>query len=83
MDGFLGELMGGTMILIVLGTGCGAAVNLKKNYAHGSNWLFITIAWGGLAVTFGVYVAGSVGSQGHLNPAVTIYSFSGIWKIPI
>ena len=70
MNGFLGELMG-TMILIVLGTGCGAAVNLKRNYAHGSNWLFITIAWG-LAVTFGVYVAGSVGSQGHLNPAVTI-----------
>ncbi len=31
-----------------------------------SHWL------GGMAVTFGVYVAGHFGSQGHLNPAVTI-----------
>lgn len=70
MNGFLGEFMG-TMILIILGTGCGASVNLKKNYGHASNWLFITIAWG-MAVSFGVYVAASLGSQGHLNPAVTL-----------
>ena len=51
--------------------GTGAGVNLKTSYARNSGWLFITIAWG-MAVTFGVYVAGSFGSQGHLNPAVTI-----------
>lgn len=32
---------------------------------------FICLAWG-LAVTFGVYVAGQFGSDGHLNPAVTV-----------
>ncbi|WP_281166061.1 MIP/aquaporin family protein [Liquorilactobacillus sicerae] len=70
MSGFWGEFFG-TAILIILGVGCGAGVNLKSNYAHGQNWMFISFAWG-LAVTFGVYVAGQLGSQGHLNPAVTI-----------
>ena len=70
MNGFLGEFLG-TMVLIVLGVGTGAGVNLKTSYARNSGWLFITIAWG-MAVTFGVYVAGSFGSHGHLNPAVTI-----------
>lgn len=70
MSGFIGEFFG-TMILIVLGTGCGAAINLNKSYAKGSTWLYVTIAWG-MSVTFGVYVAGFLGSQGHLNPAVTI-----------
>ena len=70
MSGFIGEFLG-TMVLIVLGTGCGAAINLNKSYAKGSHWLYVTIAWG-MAVTFGVYVAANFGSQGHLNPAVTI-----------
>lgn len=70
MSGFWGEFFG-TAVLIILGVGCGAGVNLKSNYAHGQNWMFISLAWG-LAVTFGVYVAGQLGSQGHLNPAVTL-----------
>lgn len=70
MSGFIGEFFG-TMILIVFGTGCGAAINLKKSYAKGSNWLYVSLAWG-MAVTFGVYAAANLGSQGHLNPAVTI-----------
>lgn len=70
MNGFLGELFG-TAVLIVFGVGCGAGVNLKKSYANGQDWLYISIAWG-LAVAFGVYVAGALGSLGHLNPAVTI-----------
>ncbi|MST79735.1 aquaporin family protein [Lactobacillus equicursoris] len=70
MNGFLGEFLG-TMVLIAFGVGCGAGISLKKSYAKGSNWLFVTIAWG-MAVTFGIYVAGQFGSQGHLNPAVTI-----------
>ena len=70
MSGFIGEFLG-TMVLIVLGTGCGAAINLNKSYAKGSHWLYVTIAWG-MAVTVGVYVAANFGSQGHLNPAVTI-----------
>ena len=70
MNGFLGELIG-TMILIVFGIGVGAGVNLKKAYANGANWTLIAIDWG-LAVALGVYVAGKLGSMGHLNPAVTI-----------
>ncbi len=34
MSGFLGEFFG-TMVLILLGGGCGAGVNLKDNYARG------------------------------------------------
>jgi glycerol uptake facilitator protein len=70
MSGFWGEFFG-TAVLIVFGVGCCAGVNLKNNYAHGENWMYISLAWG-FAVTFGVYVAGQLGSQGHLNPAVTI-----------
>ncbi|MHA5130700.1 MIP/aquaporin family protein [Oenococcus oeni] len=70
MDGFIGEFFG-TMILILLGAGTGAGLNLKRTYAKGSDWTFVCISWG-LAVTMGIYVAGSLGSDGHLNPAVTI-----------
>ncbi|KJW13446.1 MIP/aquaporin family protein [Levilactobacillus spicheri] len=70
MDGFIGEFFG-TLILIVLGVGTCASVNLKKTYGQGSNWTYISVAWG-LAVTMGVYVGGALGSDGHLNPAVTI-----------
>lgn len=70
MSGFIGEFLG-TMVLIILGTGCGAAINLNKSFAKGSGWLYVTLAWG-MAVAFGVYVAANFGAQGHLNPAVTI-----------
>lgn len=70
MSGFMGEFLG-TMILIVLGAGTGASINLNKTYAKGSNWTYVSLAWG-MAVTMGVYVAGMFGSDGHLNPAVTI-----------
>lgn len=70
MDGFIGEFFG-TLILILLGAGTCAGVNLRKTYGTGSNWAYISIAWG-LAVTMGVYVGDALGSDGHLNPAVTI-----------
>lgn len=84
MNGFIGEFFG-TFILILVGGGCSAAINLKKNYAYGSGWWYVCISWG-LAVTMGVYVAGHLGSQGHLNPAVTIpYALFGLfpWKLVI
>ena len=37
MSGFTGEFLG-TMVLIILGVGCCAGVNLKGNYAKGSDW---------------------------------------------
>lgn len=79
MTGFLGEFFG-TLVLILFGVGCGAGVNLKDNYARGQNWMFITLAWG-MAVTFGVYLAGELGSQGHLNPAVTLgFASAGLFS---
>lgn len=60
----------GTMILILLGDGVCAAVNLKKSKAEASGWIVIAFGWA-MAVTMAVYVAGYMGPA-HLNPAVTI-----------
>lgn len=67
----------GTFVLILLGTAsvAVAVVGLpgsgRQADAFGpGNWLIIAFGWG-LAVVFGVYVAGGV-SGAHLNPAVTL-----------
>ena len=61
----------GTAILLLLGCGIVANVNLKKTKAEGqSPWVLITSAWG-FAVFIGAYVTGKY-SGAHLNPAVTI-----------
>ena len=64
----------GTLILLMLGDGSVAMVTL---FGHGipgevvnGGYTNITLAWG-LAVTFGIYVAGEI-SGAHLNPAVTL-----------
>jgi MIP family channel proteins len=58
----------GTFVLIVFGVGVVAQVVLGGG--NNGQYLSINLAWG-LAVTMGVFVAGTV-SGGHLNPAVTI-----------
>lgn len=58
----------GTFTLILLGCGVVAQVVLSRNTA--GDYLSINLAWG-LAVMFGVYVAGGI-SGAHLNPAVTL-----------
>lgn len=80
MAGFVGELVG-TMTLILLGNGVVAGVSLKGSYAQGGGWVVITTAWG-LAVTCAVIVALALGSNAHLNPAVTIgvSIVSGDWS---
>jgi glycerol uptake facilitator protein len=87
MQAFLGELFG-TATLILLGNGVVAGVSLKDTYAcesAGSSWLVITTAWG-LTVTMGVLVALAVGSNAHINPAVTIgfAVYAGDWSsVPV
>ncbi len=77
---FLGELLG-TMTLLLLGNGVVAGVLLKKSYGEGAGWMAITTAWG-FAVVSGVIVALAVGSNGHINPAVTIgvSVYTGDWS---
>ena len=76
-----GELVAeflGTFVLICFGDGVVAMVVAALNqsgrgampFASESDWLLIAWGWG-LAVVFGVYVAGGV-SGAHLNPAVTL-----------
>src|SRR5271169_3193871 len=67
---FLGEFFG-TMILILLGNGVVANVVLRLSKGEKSGWIVITAGWC-FAVVVGIFVALALGSDGHLNPAVTI-----------
>ncbi len=67
---FWGELLG-TTILILMGNGVVAGVLLRRSFGHGAGWLAITAGWA-FAVMAGVFTAAAVGSQAHLNPAVTV-----------
>ena len=80
MHAFWGELLG-TMTMILLGNGVVAGVSLKGSYGEGAGWVAITTGWG-LAVICAVLVALAVGSNAHLNPAVTIgvSIVSGDWS---
>ena len=69
MTPFIAEILG-TAILILLGGGVVANVNLNKTIAQGIDWIVITTGWA-LAVFAGVVIAGPY-SGAHLNPAVTI-----------
>lgn len=69
MSPVLAEFVG-TMMLVLLGNGVCANVNLKKTKGHDSGWIVITTGWG-LAVAFAVYLV-NAHSGAHLNPAVTI-----------
>lgn len=65
----IGELFG-TAILVLLGDGVCAGVNLNKSKSKGSDWIVISFGWG-FAVAFSVYCARWL-CPGHYNPAVTL-----------
>lgn len=69
MTAFWGEVVG-TMLLILLGCGVGAGMNLNKTFSNNGGWIVTTLAWG-LGVTIGIYAVGNF-SGAHLNPAVTV-----------
>ena len=73
---YLSEFIG-TAILLLLGNGVVANVNLKKTYGSGqTKLLLITLAWV-LAVFVAAYIT-SKSSGAHINPAVTIgLAFAG------
>ncbi|MER7837362.1 MIP/aquaporin family protein [Streptomyces sp. NPDC096040] len=82
--GLLGECLAeflGTFVLVSFGAGVvamavaalpgsGRAETPTTIFLAAGDWLLIAWGWG-LAVTFGIYVAGGV-SGAHLNPAVTL-----------
>jgi glycerol uptake facilitator protein len=70
MNAFLGEMFG-TLTLILLGNGVVACVLLKESYGENSGWMVVTTGWG-FAVISGVLVALVIGSDAHINPAITI-----------
>ncbi|MER5170263.1 MULTISPECIES: MIP/aquaporin family protein [Thioclava] len=78
MDFFLSELVG-TAVLTLFGCGVVANVLLAKSKGFNGGWIVIAFGWG-LAVTFGVYVAGKY-SGAHLNPALTI-AFAMTGQLP-
>jgi glycerol uptake facilitator protein len=75
-----GELLSeflGTFVLILLGCGSVAVAvaglpgsGRQETPFDAANWLVVAFGWG-MAVVFGVYVAGGV-SGAHINPAVTL-----------
>lgn len=65
---FFWELFG-TAVLILLGNGVCAAVNLRTSGTKNAGWLGIAFGWG-MAVFTGASIADVTG--GHLNPAVTL-----------
>ncbi len=69
MTPFIAEILG-TMLMILLGNGVVANVNLKSTKGNDSGWIVISTAWG-FAVFAGVAVAGPI-SGAHLNPVVTL-----------
>ncbi|NSC20730.1 aquaporin family protein [Streptomyces albus subsp. chlorinus] len=67
-DIFASEVIG-TMVLVLLGGGVCAAVNLKRSKAFAAGWVAVAFGWG-FAVLTGAYIAQTSGA--HLNPAVTL-----------
>ena len=74
---YIAEFLG-TMILIILGDGVVANVNLNKSGMKGAGAVQITFAWG-LAVLLPAFIFGAA-SGASFNPALTIaLAVDGSW----
>ena len=77
MTEFFAELLG-TFLLILLGNGVVANVNLNKTHSHGGGWIVITAGWS-MAVFVAVFATKDF-SGAHINPAVTLgLALSGLF----
>lgn len=66
----VGEFIG-SAILLTMGFGAQATDLLERSYGHKGGWLMIATGWGiGLGVA--IVSAIALGSQGHVNPAITV-----------
>lgn len=69
MSEYLGEFIG-TAMLIALGHGINANMDLQKTKGSGTGWLMMCFGWG-FTVALCIYSVGHI-SGAHINPAVTI-----------
>ncbi|MBT4679049.1 MAG: aquaporin, partial [Flavobacterium sp.] len=69
MTPFIAEIIG-TALLIILGGGVVANVELNKTIGNNSGWIVVTTGWA-LAVYVAVVVTAPY-SGAHVNPAVSI-----------
>jgi glycerol uptake facilitator protein len=69
MQAYLAEFIG-TALLVLLGNGVVANVNLPKTKGSGAGWIVIAFGWG-MAVFVAVWCVDEI-SGAHINPAVTI-----------
>jgi glycerol uptake facilitator protein len=69
MNEYIGEFVG-TAMLITLGHGINANMDLQKTKGSGTGWLMMTFGWG-FTVALCIYAVGRV-CEAHINPAVTI-----------
>ena len=70
MQIFFAEMIG-SMFLVTMGFSSQAANLLNKSWGRDGGWLMMGLNWGiGLAV--GLIAAISLGSQGHVNPMITL-----------
>jgi glycerol uptake facilitator protein len=78
MTELFGEFLG-TFILILLGNGVVANVNLDRTHSQGAGWIVITAGWA-MAVFVAVLATADI-SGAHINPAVTIgLAISGLFE---
>lgn len=66
---YIGEFVG-TCLLVLMGNGICANVNLKKSWFKDAGPIFITIGWG-FAVMIPAFIFGAA-SNAHFNPVFTI-----------
>lgn len=77
---FFAEMVG-SMFLLTIGFSSIAVDLLDRSWGKGAGWLMQGLAWG-LGLALGILAAISLGSQGHVNPMVTIaFVAAGIFPL--
>lgn len=69
MHPYVAEFIG-TLLLVLLGNGVVANVELPRTKGNDAGWIVIAFGWG-MAVFVAVWCVGGI-SGGHINPAVTV-----------
>jgi len=77
---FIAEMVG-SMFLLTIGFASVAVDLLDKSWGKGAGWLMQGMAWG-VGLALGLITASALGSQGNVNPAITV-AFVAAGLLPI